>query len=155
VATNFKGTLQNHVFCDASERAYGSALYIRSTKDDKTLVCLTSSKNRLAPLKKVTLPRLELLAALVGTRLLHYFCTVTSYDINQAILRSEATMDLGWIRSDPNRWKNFATVTEIQTLTNPTEWKHCPELDNPANHLLHGLLGDQIQSLNIWRHGAS
>jgi len=95
-------TLQNHFFCDASERAYWSALYISSTKDDKTLVRLTCSKNRLAPLKTVTLSRLELLAALVGTRLLHYFYTVTSYDINQAILRSEATMALGWIRSDPN-----------------------------------------------------
>jgi len=112
-----KGHFQNHVFCDASERAYGSALYIRSTKDNKTLVRLTCSNNRLAPLKKVTLPRLELLAALVGTRFLHYFCKATGYDINQAILRSDATMALGWKRSDPNRWKNFVCNSHENTNT--------------------------------------
>ena len=45
---------------------------------------------------------MELLAALVVTRLLHYFCTATNYNINQAILRSDATVALGWICSDPN-----------------------------------------------------
>ena len=102
-----KRDFQVHVFCDASERAYGAALYVRSTKDNKTLTRLACSKNRLAPIKRITLPRLELLAALVVTRPLHYFCTATGYDINQAILWSEATVTLGWIHSDPNRWKTF------------------------------------------------
>ncbi|KAJ4430639.1 hypothetical protein ANN_19229 [Periplaneta americana] len=53
-------------FCDASERAYGAVIYVRSTKDDCVSVSLACSKNRLAPVKKVTLPRLELQAALVG-----------------------------------------------------------------------------------------
>ena len=64
---------QVHVFYDASERAYGAVLYIRSCTADN-LVHLACSKNRLAPVKKVTLPRLELLAALVGARMLRYFC---------------------------------------------------------------------------------
>jgi hypothetical protein len=57
-----RGNYQVHVFCDASERAYGEALYIRSIREHKTLVRLACSKNRLAPVKRVTLPRLELLA---------------------------------------------------------------------------------------------
>ena len=51
-----KGSFQVHVFCDASERAYGAALYIRSTKDDQTLTRLACSKNRLALVKRITLP---------------------------------------------------------------------------------------------------
>jgi len=51
-----RGSFQVHVFCDVFERAYGAALYIRSTKDDKTLVRLACSKNRLTPIKRVTLP---------------------------------------------------------------------------------------------------
>ena len=151
------GNFQVHVFCDASEKAYGAALYIRLIEGDKTLTRLACSKNRLAPVKRTTLPRLELLAALVGTRLLHYFCTATDYDINQAILWSDATVALGWIRSDPNRWKTFVCnrVTEIQTFTNPTQWRHCPGRENPADYLSRGLLGDQIQSLNVWWHGQS
>ena len=100
---------------------------------------------------------MELLAALVGTRLLHYFCTATSYDINQVILWLDATVTLGSIRSDPNRWKTFVCnrVTEIQTYMNLMQWRHCPGPDNPADHLSQGLLGNQIQSLNICCHGPS
>ena len=77
---------QVHVFCDASERAYGAALYVRSYTADRNVVRLAYSKNRLAPVKKVTLPRLELLAALVGNRLLHYFCQATCVDATEATL---------------------------------------------------------------------
>ena len=48
-----------HVFCDAFTRTYGAVLYIRSTHRTGTLVRIVCSKNRLAPLKRVTLPRLE------------------------------------------------------------------------------------------------
>ena len=115
------GSFQVHVFCDASERAYGAALYFRSIEGDKTVIRLACSKNRLAPVKKTILPRLELSVALVGTRQLHYFSTATGYVINQAILWSDATLALGWIRSDPNRWKTFVSnrVTEIQTFMTP------------------------------------
>jgi len=152
-----KGNFQVHVFWDTSERAYGAALYVRLTKDDKTLTRLAFSQNRLAPVKRVTMPRLELLAALVGTRLLHYFCAATGYNIKQAILCSDAIVTLGWIHSDPIRWKTFVCnrVTEIQTFMNPTQWRHCLWLDNPADHLSWGLLGNQIQSLDIWWCGPS
>jgi hypothetical protein len=85
LATSKERNSQNHVFCDASERAYGAVLYVRSTKGDNTLVRLARSKNRLAPVKRATLPRLELLAALVGTRLVYFF-EATGYDITQAML---------------------------------------------------------------------
>jgi len=65
---------QMHVFCDTSERAYGAILYIRSTTQEGIIVRLACSKSRFAPVKKITLLCLELLAALVGARLLQYFC---------------------------------------------------------------------------------
>ena len=128
LATSLTQSSQTHVFCDASERAYGAALYLRSINDDHTIVRLVCSKNRLAPVKRVTLPRLELLAALVGTRLLKYFCEATGYDVTQATLWTDSTVALGWIRSDPNRWKTFVCnrVTEIQSRTAPMQWRHCP-----------------------------
>ena len=126
-------------------------------KDNKTLTSLACSNNRLAPVKRITLPLLKLLAALVGMRPLHYFCTATGYDINHAILWSDVTVTLGWIRSDPNRWKAFVCnrVTEIQTFMNNTQWRHCTGLDKPADHLSQRLFGDQIRSLDIWWHGSS
>jgi hypothetical protein len=81
--TSSRGTCQVHVFCDASETARGAALYIRSAHGTETSVQIACSKNRLAPLKKVTFPRLELRAALVVTRLLNYFSSETGQDTTQ------------------------------------------------------------------------
>ena len=120
--------IQIHVFCDASERAYGAALYVRSTTREGVIARPACIKNRLAPVKKITLPRLELLAALVGVRLLQYFCRETGSNIRDATLWTDATVALSWIRSNPSRWKAFVfnRVTEIQTCTTPIQWKHCP-----------------------------
>jgi hypothetical protein len=73
-------------FCDAFERAYGAVLYVRSTTRWGILVKLACSKNKLAPVKKIILPRLELLAALIGARLLQYFYQETGLDIWDATL---------------------------------------------------------------------
>jgi hypothetical protein len=146
---------QIHVFCDASERAYGAAVYIRSCMVEHDVVRLACSKNRLAPVKRVTLPRLELLAALVGARLLHYFCQATSLDIAAATLWTDSTVALGWIRQDPNRWKTFVCnrVTEIQSYTTPSQWRHCPGRDNPADLLSRGVNAEQLKNLDLWWHG--
>ena len=78
-----KGNFQVHVFCDASEWAYGAALDVRLTKDEKTLTRLACSKNRLAPVTRVTMSQLKLLEALMVTRQLRYFCTATGYEIKR------------------------------------------------------------------------
>jgi len=115
---------QTHVFCDTSERAYGASLYVRSTREDNTLVCLACSKNRLDSIKWVTLQRLEVLAALVGARVLSYFCDATGYDLTRATLWTDSTVALSWIRSDPNMWKTFVCnrITEIYSRTSPMQW---------------------------------
>ncbi|GFU23450.1 integrase catalytic domain-containing protein [Nephila pilipes] len=89
-----------HVFCDASERAYGSVLYIVTSQSNVHIVC---SRNRLGPVKKVTLPRLELLAALMGTRLLKYFCKEVDIQPSAATLWTDSKITLSWIRSNPNK----------------------------------------------------
>jgi len=89
---------------------------------DNKVVPLACSKNRFAPVK-VTLPRLELLAALVGARMLHYFCQATCIDITEATLWTDSAVALGWIHLDPNRWKTFVCnrVNEIQSYTTPSQ----------------------------------
>ena len=55
LGTSRDSSTQVHVFCDASEKSYGAALYIRTSRHDTTLTNLACSKNKLAPVKKVTL----------------------------------------------------------------------------------------------------
>ncbi|XP_035210074.1 uncharacterized protein LOC118184500 [Stegodyphus dumicola] len=61
--------LELHCFCDASQKAYGAAIYARVVKDNNIEVNLLVSKSRVTPLRKITLPRLELLGALLAARL--------------------------------------------------------------------------------------
>ena len=128
---------QIDVFGDASERAYGAAIYLRSVVDNALTVRLVCSKVRVAPIKRVTLPRLKLLAALVATRLLRYFCQATDYIVSKPIFWSDSAITLAWILGDPNRWKTFVCnhVTERVEYTAPSQWRHCPGSDNPADFL--------------------
>ena len=123
------GTLERdstavHVFCDSSERAYGAVIYVKSIRNGAPSARLLCSKSRLAPVKKVTLPRLELLAALIGVRLLNYCSKALSFDTRKAFLWTDSKVALGWIQNDPSRWKTFVCnrVTEIQYTTTPSQW---------------------------------
>ncbi|XP_045534866.1 uncharacterized protein LOC123721177 isoform X2 [Papilio machaon] len=66
ILCNSYDSIDLHIFCDASQSAYGACLYVRSTNDNVVLVRLLSAKSRVAPIKPTTIPRLELCAALVG-----------------------------------------------------------------------------------------
>ncbi|GFT83767.1 integrase catalytic domain-containing protein [Nephila pilipes] len=141
-----------HVFCDASERAYGSVLYIVTSQSNVHIVC---SQNRLAPIKKVTLPRLELLAALMGTRLLKYFCKEVDIQPSAATLWTDSKITLSWIRSNPNKWKTFVCnrTTEILQYTSPAQWRYCSGTQNPADHLSRGILPSKLSKLKNWWYG--
>ena len=136
----------------ASQRAYGTVLYVRSSTREGVIVILACSKNRLAPVKKITVPRLEILTALVGARLLEYFSRETGLDIRDATLWTDATVALNWISSNPSRWKIFVCnrVTEKQTYTTSTQCKHCPGVDILAGHLSRGVNADQLKGLDRW-----
>jgi len=98
------------------------------------------------------LPRLELLAALVAPRLLRYFCQATECEISKAALWSDSDIALAWIRGDPNRWKTFVCnrVTEILEYTAPSQWRHCPRSENPADILSRGLHAQDLTTPNTW-----
>ncbi|GFQ82658.1 uncharacterized protein TNCT_586081 [Trichonephila clavata] len=87
-------------------------------------VNFVSSKARVAPLQKWSLPRLELLATLIGARLLKTLRKVFKIT-NNYILFSDSTVALSWIRVYAKLWKPFVSnrVHEIQDLTNLQNWR--------------------------------
>ena len=97
-----------HVFGDASEKAYGCCCYLRVV-DPQTGSCSTSlvmSKARVAPLKGVTVPRLELTACVLSVRMGNHVKTALQLPSNTPVYHwTDSTIALSWIRGDPSRWK--------------------------------------------------
>ncbi|XP_071037149.1 uncharacterized protein [Parasteatoda tepidariorum] len=81
--------IEFHIFCDAS-------IYMRSRTGNNITVRSVCSRSRLSPVKKITLPRLELLSALTGARLFHYVCKETNIQSSSATFWSDSTVTLNW-----------------------------------------------------------
>ncbi|XP_031337238.1 uncharacterized protein LOC116166425 [Photinus pyralis] len=145
--------LQLHGFCDASEKAYGAAVYTRSKDGEVTLL---TSKTKVAPIKtKITIPKLKLCAAVLLARLLEKAATALEIPNITIYAWSDSTIALAWIKGDPNRWKSFVTnrVTEINKLVPHHHWKHVRTEENPADILSRGYPASKIQANPIWWNG--
>ncbi|XP_014904475.1 uncharacterized protein LOC106957601 [Poecilia latipinna] len=137
-------TVKLHVYCDASEKAYGAVAYLQGQNNlGETITSFVASKSRVAPLKKMTLPRLELMGALIGARLGYSLLKPLNMEKNQLNMWTDSMITLHWIRSSSRRWKPFVSnrVAEIQGLTNPELWSHCAGKMNPADLLTLGYHG--------------
>ena len=147
-----------HVFGDASEKGYGSCVYIRTKNSDGTYdVSLVISKSRVTPLKRIVLPRLELLAALISSRLVIFVLNALHLQGCNITCWTDSMTTLAWIRGDPNNWKTFVAnrVFEIQSLTPPSVWRHCSGIDNPSDIVSRGVLADKLIGNREWLHGPS
>ena len=125
-----------HGFCDASEKAYGACIYLRSTdSQEKHHVSLICSKSRIAPMKQITLPKLELCAATLLISLYQSTFQSLKMQINHSYFWSDSTITLHWINTPPHTLKTFVAnrIGEIQTHTKPSDWRHVPTYDNPAD----------------------
>lgn len=150
--------IQLHIFCDSSERAYGACVYVRSVSTEGEIVLrLVCAKSRVAPLRKLTIPRLELLGALLGAKLAKRVTTALQLKIDNYYYWSDSTIVLSWIKSDAARWKTFVAnrVSTIQTLTNTNDWYHIDTHNNPADVLSRGCTATELQSNKSWWIGPS
>ena len=110
-----------HGFCDASEQGYGALVYVRVVAENNVVIRMLSAKSKVAPLKAITLPRLELCAAVLLSDLLEYIGNVLwpEVSIDDTYAWSDSEVTLAWIRSAPHRWKTFVRnrVVRIQSNT--------------------------------------
>ncbi|KAJ0177755.1 hypothetical protein K1T71_006628 [Dendrolimus kikuchii] len=145
-----------HTFTDASERAYGACVYIRNVGEDGTIcVRLLNSKNRVAPIKPTTIPKLELCGALLGTRLCRKVQNSLTIPISRCYFWSDSTIVLGWLSMPSNRLKHFVRnrVNEIQDTTHGQTWSYVPSKDNPADLVSRGAQADLLSSSTLWWSG--
>ncbi|XP_049294208.1 uncharacterized protein LOC125769517 [Anopheles funestus] len=148
--------LQLHTFCDASEAAYGACIYVRcESEQGEVRTTLLSSKSRVAPLKRVTLPRLELCAAVLGAHLYDRVKKAMGLHAAEVFFWSDSTVTLKWISASPNTWATFVgnRVSEVQHYTHPRQWRHVPGSTNPADMVSRGMSAADFLQSKLWSCG--
>ncbi|XP_050303758.1 uncharacterized protein LOC126741403 [Anthonomus grandis grandis] len=148
-------------FCDASERAYCAVVYIRVFFSREFLykTYLVCAKSKVSPLKVVTLARLELLGAVLLSKLMHYVLNIFSHKIKFTNIFSftDSSVALTWIKSSPHHWQTFVSnrVSYIQEKLPPEYWHHVPSELNPADCGSRGLCVSELADFSLWWNGPS
>ena len=132
-----------HIFTDASELAYGAVAYLKLTYiDGSSSRSFIMGKSRLAPVKSVSLPRLELNAAVVGVRIAKILKKEMTLPITSFRYWTDSTLVLQYITDKSHRFKEYVAnrVTEILELTNACDWRHKDGKLNPADICSRGIM---------------
>ena len=144
-----------HVFTDASEHAYGAAAYLKVTTETGVHVSLVMGKSRVAPLKSISIPRLELTAATVGAKLSKFI--MDELDVQEISLHfwTDSMTVLRYLRNVSTRFKIFVAhrVQQIQDLTDVNAWNYVPSEKNPADLASRGIDPEDSEKLKFWLKG--
>lgn len=157
------------VFCDASEIAHAAVVYMRNVYGDNTIeVSLVAAKTRVAPRRPtLTVPRLELNAAVLAARLAHKVDAALTSRVHKVDLWSDSTIVLSWMAQKTAVETKYVInrVTDILEALrelrcakeeDSVTWRHVPTADNPSDDCTRGLRLHEMlpgQSCRYW-HGA-
>lgn len=145
-------------FCDASAHAYAAVVYLKITTQGGSHARIVASKTRVSPIdERQTIPRLELLSAVILARLITSVqrALEPTLALDNPSCWTDSKVSLYWIKNEHKEWKQFVQnrVNEIRTLVPPELWRHCPGKCNPADIPSRGVLPSQLNDCNLWFNG--
>ncbi len=141
---------------DASTKAISAAVYICCVYEDHYVIHLLTAKTRVAPLRDVTLPLLELNGAVVLSELLSTTLKALQRKFDEIRCFTDSMITLHWIQSSPSRWKNYVKrrVQLIQDNVPTAIWYHIPGDQNPADCASRGITATQLLHHPLWWNGS-
>ncbi|XP_067932830.1 uncharacterized protein [Watersipora subatra] len=150
--TNIVSTELHH-FSDASLNGYGACSYIKQVNDSGKILCnLILAKSQVAPLKKPTIPRLELQGAVTATRLANVLRKELKLSVDKETFWSDSQIVLGYISNDVRKFHLYVAnrVSEIRKTTEPKQWNYVPTEFNPADIVSRGISAKEIIDNDMW-----
>ncbi|XP_037034254.1 uncharacterized protein LOC119073047 [Bradysia coprophila] len=145
-----------HGFSDASEDAYAAVIYSRLVGHDGAIqVTLISAKTRVAPLKRETLPRLELCGLVLLTDLMSEVQKALPVVEENVHAWTDSTIVLGWLNTNPARLKTYVAnrVVQANNFLNGSQCHHIEGTKNPADCASRGLDPSDLKSFELWWNG--
>ncbi|XP_030596228.1 uncharacterized protein LOC115787620 [Archocentrus centrarchus] len=149
---------QLHHFADASKDGYGAVTYIRLRDcKDHVHVAFLLGKARVTPLKSVTIPRLELTAAVLAARVDVMLRAELEMQLDESVFWTDSTAVLKYINNEDKRFYTFVAnrISTIREISNPSQWKHIGSKDNPADAASRGMKVPDFLKNHSWVKGPS
>ncbi len=149
---------QIHGFSDASANAYGAVVYLRTVYQSADVsIVLITSKARVSPVRPVTIPRLELTAAYLLSKLLLTVSTDLNMPIHDVYAWTDSTIVLSWVNKSPTNLKVFVAnrIASIQDVIPPRQWRHVHSKDNYADLASRGVSTSDLLNSTLWWEGPS
>ena len=146
--------VQLHIFCDASEKAFAAVAYVRVEIEGIVSCHILLSKSRVAPLKKLTLPRLELQGAVLAVRLKETVVEEIDVKFSSVQFWTDSTLNLQYINNESKRFKVFVAnrVAEIRNHSQIDQWNFIPGKINPVDIATRGDIEDD-EAMKCWFDG--
>ena len=147
---------QLHGFSDASKAAYSAVVYLRTVDTEGNIkTSLVSSKTKVSPIKRQTIPRLELCGALLLAKLLNHIMRILEIPMIDLYAWTDSTIVLSWLTGSPRRFKTFVgnRVSQIVDLLPPDRWRHVIGIENPADCTSRGLFPSELINHHLWWSG--
>ena len=143
------------IFSDASEEAFGCCAYIRWRTTTGVESRLLMAKSRLAPMKRITIPRLELNAALMGARMKEFVVREMNTTLERTHLIVDSEIVRAMIQKESYGFNTFAGVRigEIQALTDKTNWYWIESSLNVADIISRGAHPEDLDVASWWQTG--
>lgn len=147
-----------HCFSDASENAYAAVVYARTLSlDGRVTIRLIQSKTRVSPLKKLTIPRLELCGAYLAAKLTETIQTELNNKIKSCHFWTDSEVVLAWLDKPSSKLKTFVAnrVAAIQHKTTDKgfKWRWVSGETNPADLASRGTMPRDLLNNTLWWDG--
>ena len=144
-------SVQLHHFSDASQYAYGQCSYIRMENEAGQVHCsLVMAKARVAPIKPTTIPRLELQAAVLSTKIAKVLDKELDFKNLSHHFWTDSKVVLGYIQNEKTKFHIYVAnrVSQIREFSSPSQWKYVSTSTNPADHASRSLKTSELGASN-------